>query len=332
MALRFTKAVLTSLALICILPAMLEDTSMAQSIDAAGTANTTTLHHIKTVFVIVMENHNWTGNGSLNIKGNPAAPYINYTLIPMASHAENYKNPPGIHPSLPNYLWLEAGTNFGVTNDGPPAQDHQGTHIHLVKLLENAGISWRAYDEDISGTVCPLTDSGPKDANGSPLYAVRHNPFVYFDDETNNRDAKWAPCIAHIRPFTQLANDLAANTVARYNFITPNVCDDMHDSCGGDPIAHGDAWLKKNVPAILNSTAYRSGGALFIVWDEGAKGDGPIPMIVLSPFAKGNHYSNGIYYTHCSTLRTLQEIFGVYPLMRYATALPDLRDLFTVFP
>ena len=134
------------------------------------------------------------------------------------------------------------------------------------------------------------------------------------------------------RPFSQLATDLANNTVARYNFITPNICDDMHDACAGDPIAHGDAWLKEHVPAILNSTAYRSGGVLLITWDEAAKGDGPIPMIVLSPFAKGNHYSNAIYYTHSSTLRTIQEIFGVTPLLRYAANATDLSNLFAVLP
>ena len=293
----------------------------------------TTLHHVKTVFVIVMENHNWTGDVATDIKGNSAAPYINYTLLPMASYANNYNNPPGNHPSLPNYLWMEAGTNFGIHDDGSAYQHHQGTDNHLVKLLENAGISWKAYDEDISGTTCPLTDGGPKDSNGDPLYASHHNPFVYFDDQTNTLNAKSATCIDHIRPFSQLDSDLASNRVARYNFITPNLCDDMHDPCSGnDAIGHGDAWLRRNVPAILNSTAYRSGGALFIVWDEAAKGDGPIPMIVLSPFAKGNHYSNSLYYTHSSLLRTVQEIFGVYPLIRDAANRRDLRDLFAVFP
>ena len=52
---------------------------------------TSTLHHIKTVFLIVMENHNWTGAPSGNIKGNPSAPYINYTLLPMASYANDYR-------------------------------------------------------------------------------------------------------------------------------------------------------------------------------------------------------------------------------------------------
>ena len=59
-----------------------------------------------------MENHNWS-----DIKGNASAPYINTTLLPQASYAQQYYNPPGIHPSLPNYLWLEAGTNFGISND-----------------------------------------------------------------------------------------------------------------------------------------------------------------------------------------------------------------------
>src|SRR3569833_2103975 len=83
---------------------------------------TTTLHHIKTVFLIEMENRNWTGAKCGNIKGNPDAPYINYTLLPMASYANGYKNPSGMHPSLPNYLWLEGGSSFGVRDDGPPSQ------------------------------------------------------------------------------------------------------------------------------------------------------------------------------------------------------------------
>jgi phospholipase C len=291
-----------------------------------------TVHHIKTVFLIVMENHNWTGNGSLDIYNNPDAPYINYTLLPQASYARNYNNPPGIHPSLPNYLWLEAGDSLGVTADGSPFTDKQSTTNHLTTLLEKASVSWRAYEEDASGATCPLNPEGSLDSNGSHLYQPRHDPFVYFEDQTNNLKSTSATCVSHVRPFPQLAADLANNTVARYNFITPNLCDDMHDSCGGNAIAHGDTWLKNHVPAILNSTAYRTGGVLIITWDEANKGDGPIPMIVLSPFAKGNHYNNGIYYTHSSTLRTLQEIFGVFPYIRYAAKATDLRDLFQTFP
>lgn len=105
--------------------------------------------------------------------------------------------------------------------------------------------------------------------------------------------------MAHVRPFTELARDLQNGTVAQYNFITPNLCDDMHDKCKPiqNAISQGDTWLSQNVPTILNSAAYQNGGALFITWDEAASGDGPIGMIVLSPFAKSNGYENFIHYT-----------------------------------
>src|SRR5437763_974454 len=120
----------------------------------------------RTVFLIMMENHNWSA-----IQHNPSAPYINNVLLPMASYAEQYYNPPGIHPSEPNYLWLEAGTNFGVHNDGDPRSNHQSTTNHLVTLLSNVGISWKSYQEGIDGTRCPLRSQG--------RYAPKHNPMIF---------------------------------------------------------------------------------------------------------------------------------------------------------
>jgi phospholipase C len=268
-----------------------------------------------------MENHNWS-----DIKHSPSAPYINETILPMASHAEQYYNPPGIHPSEPNYLWLEAGTNFGILNDAPPGANHQNTTLHLVTLLNRAGITWKSYQEGVSGAVCPLTDNG--------LYAPKHNPMVYFNDITNTNDPTSASCIAHIRPYSELARDLQKNTVPRYNFITPNLCDDMHDTCAplNDSVKQGDTWLAHNLPAILNSQAYQRGGIVFITWDEGEGGDGPIGMIVLSPIAKGGGYSNTIHYTHSSTLRTLEEIFGVTSFLGDTAHAPDLSDLFKTAP
>ena len=91
------------------------------------------------------------------------------------------------------------------------------------------------------------------------------------------------------------------------------------------------------MPLILESDESKQGGALFIIWDEaeddGQFSDGPIGMFVLSPFANGGGkraYSNSIYYDHSSTLKTLQEIFGVEPLLGGAadSATRDLGDLF----
>ena len=68
-------------------------------------ASAGSLTNIHTVFLILMENVNWSA-----LKGSGSAPYINNTLLPMASYCEQYYTPPGLPGSLPNYLWLEAGT------------------------------------------------------------------------------------------------------------------------------------------------------------------------------------------------------------------------------
>ncbi|HEX4417445.1 MAG TPA: alkaline phosphatase family protein [Kofleriaceae bacterium] len=277
---------------------------------------------LQTVFLILMENHNWS-----DIKGNPSAPYINQTLLPMGAHAENYVNVPGIHPSEPNYLWLEAGTNFGVTTDDNPSTNHQSTTQHLVTQLAAAGIAWKSYQEGITGTTCPLTATG--------LYAPKHNPMVFFDDVTNKNSSSSQNCIQHVRPYTELATDLQNHTTARYNFITPNLCNDMHNPTGcpsSDEVVNGDTWLSTEVPKILASQAYQNGGVLMITWDESEGGDFPIGMIVLSPQIKQPGYSNTILYNHGSTLRTVQEIFGVSPLLGGAATSTDLSDLFRSFP
>ncbi|MGI8959849.1 MAG: alkaline phosphatase family protein [Bryobacteraceae bacterium] len=300
---------------------------------------------VKIVWVILMENHNWTGNnagaafGAPDIKGNPLARYINGPLLHTAAHSERYFNPPGNHPSQPNYLWLEAGTNFGVLADTQPGQVPTDSQPHLVTLLKEKGISWRAYAEPDFGA--PVFDTCPIDFT---YLDVEHLPFVYFTDVTNDFSPSSSYCIHHVRPYYQLATDLADHRTARYNFIVPNVCHDGHEGVSpcdatepSDNTRRSDRWLKQNVPLILESEEYKRGGALFIIRDEaedsGKFSDGPIGMFLLSPFAKGGgkrEYSNNIRYDHSSTLKTLQEIFDVEPLLGAAAdpKTKDLRDLF----
>src|SRR5215471_11878317 len=221
---------------------------------------------VQTVFVVVFENTSWS-----SIVNNPAAPYIN-SLLPQASHAERYFNPPGLHPSAPNYMWMEAGRDFGFAGGSTfsPAVNSQNTTNHLVTQLANAGISWKSYQESIVAGQCPLADI-------SGQYAVRHDPFVFFNDVTGGQSINSTYCIAHIRPYAEFANDIAQNAVARYNFIKPNLCHDMHD-CG---VAAGDTWLAAELPRILSSQAYQQGGVVFIAWDEGTGSteDGPLGFI-----------------------------------------------------
>ena len=152
---------------------------------------------------------------------------------------------------------------------------------------------------------------------------------LFFDDVSGSTPY----CVAHVRPYAELRGDLVADRAARYDFITPDVCHDMHDACGAtDAVAAGDAWLSGAVPAILQSPAYLRGGVLFIVWDEGVGDDGPIGLIVVSPYAKGAGYANTIRYTHSSTLRTIEAIFGLTPPLGDTATAADLADLFAVAP
>ena len=115
------------------------------------------------IFVISMENHNFTqpsGQTSpQQIFGNPAAPFQNSLITPgdpnaaQASYASNYQNAgAGIHPSLPNYIWSEAGSNLGVRNDNPPfgPGGNNQTSTNLSGLLQSQGTSWKSYQEDIN--------------------------------------------------------------------------------------------------------------------------------------------------------------------------------------
>jgi hypothetical protein len=123
---------------------------------------------VRSVFVIAMENHNWTQpanqfTGNIQqIYQNLSAPYINSlvdgsaAISDQVAYAAAYHNVlatptganPHIHPSEPNYLWAEAGTNFGVLNDNSPfgtGGTNQDTTQHFTTLLTQAGRSWKGW-------------------------------------------------------------------------------------------------------------------------------------------------------------------------------------------
>jgi hypothetical protein len=234
----------------------------------------------------------------------------------MASYCEQYHSPPNLHPTLPNYLWLVAGTNFGISDNNPPSINVRNTTNHLAYYLDAAGISWKTYQVGLAGLSYPPT-------NIVWPYHIAFNPFIYFQNILTNTDYG----TAHMRPYEEFAGDLTNQTVARFNLIAPGLCYSMHD-CG---LLAGDAWLSREIPKIMNSAAYRNGGVIFINWDEDDltwPGEA-IGMIALSPLAKGGGYQSTNYYTHSATLRTIQNIFGIRPYLGGAANSPDLSELFS---
>ena len=279
---------------------------------------------IQHVFVIALENH-----GAADIYGNTThAPYINNTLLPIAGRANNFIDKLPQLNSEPHYVWMEAGTNafsdhtFTTDNDASSSNSTAST-AHLSTQITNAGSTWLSYQESINGTsgTCPIATSGN--------YAAKHDPFVFFRDVSGATPSKTnAFCTAHHKPLTALVTDMANNTVAAYNFITPNLCHDMHsNSCTGssDPIKQGDTWLSQNVPAILTYiTAHQ--GVLVIVWDEPVGSTGTIPLIVLGPHVKPNH-TNTITYSHGSIVKSVEAILAL-PTLATVTADNTFSDFF----
>jgi hypothetical protein len=364
---------------------------------------------VKKVFVIAMENHNWTQpdnqftGGIQQIYQNPNAPFINSLVNGTATviingsevnigsqvaYATAYHNVlstpsgnnPDIHPSEPNYIWAEAGTNFGVLNDNDPytGGTNQNTPLHLSNLLTQAGRTWKSYQEDIdltpnganqltnvvlpqfdwtvplssfSGAFAPGTTN---QYNGSNQYnyAAKHNPMVFFSDTNGGNNATPSNSLSsHYAPLQQLLTDLANDTVADYNWITPNQYNDMHTTLSagykgltGDPakILQGDDFLRQIVPVIMASNAYKNHGVIIIWFDEsesdGVAGDKPdnfnhtVGEIVISTRAHKNvgslPYASSVNFTHSSDLRTLQNIFHVGPYLGDAANATDLSDLF----
>lgn len=265
-----------------------------------------TLPDFSHVFVIVMENREY---GS--VIGNATAPYIN-GLARTYALASSYF---GVsHPSLPNYLALAAGSTFGISSDCTTCFVNA---VSIADQVEASGRSWRAYMESMPSP-CYL-------GGWFGEYAQKHNPFVYFTDIRNNP----ARCAAHVVPFTSFWSDLSNSTLPNYVWITPNLCNDMHDCA----TSVGDAWLASVVPQILASAAWRNGGALFITWDEGYSGlgygdsyGGQVATIVVSPSSR-NGFQSWVLESHYNLLRTIEDAWGLAAL-GHAAWHPAMREDF----
>lgn len=263
------------------------------------------------VVVIVMENEE-----SPSVIGSPAAPYINSlaTRYGLATHSYGVT-----HPSLPNYLALTSGSTHGATSDCTSC--HFAAR-NLVDQLQAAGISWRAY---LEGVPSPCFTGA-----GSGGYAKKHNPFIYYDDVADSSSR-----CHNLVGFGALASDLRAGRLPTFAWLTPNLCDDMHD-CS---VATGDRFLARTVPALLRELG--PAGFLVITWDEGssaagccagAAAGGRIATIVAGPGVRaGAREASPL--DHYGVLRTIEDALGLPALGGAAKAgNGSLESLFTSLP
>lgn len=209
-----------------------------------------------------------------------------------------------VNPSLPNYLALSGGTDFGCSGyDGSP-NSNGCTNIawnapNIVDRLEAGGVTWKAYMEDMPSN-CYGSNSGK--------YAVRHNPFVYYNSIVGNA-GRCARVVPAGSGDSTLLNDLSSNSSAsNYMWLTPNNCNNMHD-CS---IATGDGYLATLIPKILSSTVFTtSRAALFLVFDEGYSN--PTWASWAGPVVKTG-YTSSTYYDAYSFLKTIETNWNLQSL------------------
>lgn len=277
----------------------------------APTAAPTRALDLQHVVIIVEEN-----KPASAITGNAAAPYLNGLASEFALATDYHAVG---HPSLPNYLALTSGTTAGIASDcNPPGVFCRASVATIADEIVASGRTWKAYAE---GMPAPCWRHNGGD------YAVKHNPFLYYPSVT--RDPAY--CAAHDVPYSEFAHDLATtSTLPSYSFITPNLCNDMHN-CS---VATGDGWLAREVPRILKSPAFTEQNSLLIItFDEAESGTpGNSVLCIFAGSAAKRGYLSSTPYSHYSVLRTLEDAWGLKPLTRHDATASSMTDMLAASP
>jgi phosphatidylinositol-3-phosphatase len=188
------------------------------------------------------------------------------------------------HPSLPNYLAIIGGSTFAVTDDRPPA-DHPVPGASVLDLAIAKAATAKAYIEDMHGP-CALVSSGE--------YAVKHNPWAYFADQTDRRNCQNFDVPAGTPTGGALHDDVQTGTLPTVGMLIPNLCNDAHNC----PLATADAWLQQWLPTLMQGPDYRAGHlAIVIIFDEDDNsGTNTVLATVIAPTV--HHVSAATPLTH----------------------------------
>ncbi len=259
------------------------------------------------VVVIVLENHEYSA-----VIGNTTdMPYLNqlaqqYTLL-TNFHAVS-------HPSLPNYIAMIGGSNFGINSDCTSCSVNEPS---LPDLIEASGKTWKTYQENMPS---------PCDSTATADYTKRHNPFLYYQPIYKDEQR----CQQHVVPFSELDKDLLTGKLPDYTFITPNLCNDAHN-CS---LSSSDKFLKDTMNKLQKSLFLDKNSLIVITFDEGdtnasccglgSEAGGKVATILVSPLVKQGFQDN-TPYSHYSLLKTIEDSWGLTELGQSAS--PDTNPI-----
>ena len=244
------------------------------------------------VVVVVLENKNVD-----QVLGTGKAPFLDQLARTGAeftnAHAET-------HPSQPNYLALFTGSTQGVTDDSClPGL----TAPNLATQLQAAGHSFVGYSDSLPAPGYTGCRSGE--------YAQKHSPWAAFTNVPPGANQPWS---AWPTSFDELP------TVA---FVTPNLCNDMHD-CG---VGVGDQWLRENLSAYAD-WARTHNSLLIVTFDESESTHGSNSIVTLVDGARVRAGQVTEPVDHYRLLRTIEAMYRL-PALGHAAATMPITDIWT---
>ncbi|RHZ47130.1 hypothetical protein Glove_590g14 [Diversispora epigaea] len=153
------------------------------------------------------------------------------------------------HPSQPNYIAMICASKSGVLTDF--SQNINGPSLPI--LLEEKGISWKAYLENYPGKGFAGGHSDDR------LYYRKHNPFISINSIRNNKTL-----VSKIVNAEELTKDISEGNVPQYIFYTPNVNNDGHRT----NLSYASNYLKTKLIPLIEPILINSKSLLIITFDE----------------------------------------------------------------
>ncbi len=265
----------------------------ASAVDPATVSPAGRVPRLDHILVVVMEN-----------KPYDQARRQPYTASLVASGA-SFSNYYAIaYPSQPNYLALWSGSTQGVQSNECPAPGSPFHGANLGQACEAAGLTWRAYVEDLPAPGSPACTAADN------RYTRKHCPWTHWANLDHRNE----------RPFAALGHDIETRNLPHLGFVIPNNCHNTHNGGNGCRPADGDACLAANLPAMVEAVGPQ--GMVVLTWDEDDKDHSNHILTVFKgpPVRKG--YVAGRRMTHYTLLRTLCDALGLAPLGAAARETP----------
>jgi phospholipase C len=226
-------------------------------------------------------------------------------------------------PLIPNHGGTTAGCDSPAGTLGRlinPATNDQSQeafpcfeHQTIWDLLDQHGVSWKYYEDDVTGPGLWFAPDAIKHIRYGPDYAKV------------------------IAPNTTILSDIQSHQLPTVSWVIPDGDQSDHPN---NPEDTGPSWVATVVNAVGNSPYWNS-TVIFVTWDDwGGWYDhvAPpiynyyelgfrVPLIVISPYAK-RHYVSHVQHEFGSILKFTEEVFGLGSLGETDVRADDLIDCF----